>query len=555
MAKRSKRCDGTVKRVRTFLLQNFAPVWRMVEGIPFLARRANGFIINTACKAAAFRPHPLSTSADYTSWSSLTDRTFLGRAIPPAAPRDDLPSVDEATKLFLPRDGKQRECRKSTLLFPVFAQYLTDGFLRTDSKDRSKTTSNHDIDLSPLYGRTPAQTRTLRLRSEEAGRRGRLKSQDIEGEEFPPSLYQVGTSDLATDFIDDHGAHLLDPPLGLRPDWEPGAHSRRYLFAMGGDRANSTALVSMMNTLFLREHNRLAGELERRNPDWDDARVFETARNIVIVLFIKIVVEEYINHISSAAMRLRADPRVAWPAPWNRPNWMTVEFSLLYRWHSLVPEKMRWDGGTIDSAVMLLDNGLLVKAGLANAFKWASETPAAKLDLHNTAILLESGQPPDPCSDKLTVEWLAIKQNRDQRLQGYNAYREAMGMKRVDGFDCMTADEDLRAELAALYGHPDNVDFYVALFAEDEGPNTPMPPLLGAMVALDAFSQALNNPLLSKQVYNARTFSDYGMEVIEATETLADLLARNPGAKSPPNIGRDTVRMTRPEWRRSFVGL
>ncbi|WP_227418139.1 peroxidase family protein [Roseitranquillus sediminis] len=546
MAERSKRCDGTVRRLRTYLLQNFEPVWHLVASVPFLARRANTYIINTACNAAAARPHPMSTRTDYTSWSSLTDRTFLGRSIPPAEPDPDLPSVEEVTKLFIPRDGRQRECSKSTLLFPVFAQYLTDGFLRTDMKDRRKTTSNHDIDLSPLYGRTPTQTSALRLKSDEPGRRGRLKSQNIEGEEFPPSLYDAGTGKLHADFVDDHGAHLLDPPLGLRDDWAFGEHSRRYLFAVGGDRANSTALVGMMNTLFLREHNRLAGELERLNPEWDDTRVFETARNIVIVLFIKIVVEEYINHISSACFRLRANPAVAWPAPWNRPNWMTVEFSLLYRWHSLIPKEMHWDGRLVDSATLLLDNSSLVQAGLANAFKWVSQTHAAKLDLHNTAIFLERD---------MTVESLAIRQNREQRLQGYNAYRKSMGMKVVDGFDCITEDEALRAELSTLYGHPDRVDFYVGLFAEDNGPNSPMPPLLGAMVALDAFSQALNNPLLSKQVYNARTFSEFGMEVIERTEALADIVARNPGAKSPADISAATVRMTRADWKRRHAAF
>ncbi|TCQ98275.1 prostaglandin-endoperoxide synthase 2 [Neorhizobium sp. JUb45] len=544
MSARSKRCDGLGHRLRSYVLQNFASLWWLVEQMPFLARLANRLIINFACNAAAFRPHPLSTCESYTSWTSLTDKTYLGRSIPPAQPRTDLPPVTDVAALFVPRDGVQRECPKSTLLFPIFAQYLTDGFLRTDSKDRRKTTSNHDIDLSPLYGRTPAQTKALRLCSEEPGRKGRLKSQDIEGEEFPPSLYQMNTSDLSTEFIDDHGAGLLDKPLGMHDDWSAGEHSRRYIFAVGGDRAHSTALVGMMNTLFLREHNRLAGQLERCNPDWDDTRVFETARNVVIVLFIKVVVEEYINHISSACLHLRADPAVAWPAPWNRPNWMTVEFSLLYRWHSLIPEKMRWNGGMVDSATMLLDNTLLVKAGLYSAFKWVAETHATKLDLHNTAIFLARG---------MTIETLAIQQNRDQCLQGYNAYRQAMKMKPIDGFDCVTADDALRAELKELYGHPDNVDFYVGLFAEDNGPNTPMPPLLGAMVALDAFSQALNNPLLSKQVFNVKTFSDYGMETIEKTGSLSDILARNIGAKTPPDPDVTTIRMTRNDWRRTHV--
>jgi prostaglandin-endoperoxide synthase 2 len=541
-AARSKRCDKFIPRLRLFFLQNFASFWRLVDRIPFLSRRTNALIINTACNASAFRPHAMSTLCDYTSWSSLTDRTYLGRALPPVETMFAGPTVKDTTQLFIPH-GPQRECPKSTLLFPVFAQYLTDGFLRTDSANRDKTTSNHDIDLSPLYGRTPAQTLCLRLKSAETGLKGRLKSQMIHGEEFPPELYQLGTSNLALDFVDDHGAHLLDLPLGIDKFTTPGEHSRRRLFAVGGDRANSTALVAMLNTLLLREHNRLAGELEKLYPGWDDTRVFETARNIVIVLFIKIVIEEYINHISSACFPLKADPSVAWPAKWNKPNWMTVEFSLLYRWHALVPETMLWAGKKMNTAAFLLDNSKLIEVGLAQAFQWVGQTNATQLGLHNTAIFLEKD---------LTVESLAILQNRERRLPGYNAYREAMGMKPVDDFDCMTGDPAQQQELRALYGSPDAVDFYVSLFAEDVGKNTPMPPLLGAMVALDAFSQALNNPLLSKQVYNERTFTPFGMETIAQTGSLWDILSRNLGTKAPADIGPDQVRMTRRDWKRRF---
>ena len=59
-------------------------------------------------------------------------------------------------ELFKRPAGQQRLSAKSTCLFPAFAQYLTDGFIRTDPRDTARTTSNHEIDLCPLYGRTAA---------------------------------------------------------------------------------------------------------------------------------------------------------------------------------------------------------------------------------------------------------------------------------------------------------------------------------------------------------------------------------------------------------------
>ena len=64
---------------------------------------------------------------------------------------------------------------------------------------------------------------------------------------------------------------------------------------------NGAPQVAMVDTLLLREHNRLAGVMERLNTGWNDERVFQTARNTMIVLFIKIVVEEYIDHVSDRA--------------------------------------------------------------------------------------------------------------------------------------------------------------------------------------------------------------------------------------------------------------
>ena len=47
------------------------------------------------------RPEPLSTMAGYTSWASLTDRTYSGRHLPPMpAAEGSRPTPERAADLF-----------------------------------------------------------------------------------------------------------------------------------------------------------------------------------------------------------------------------------------------------------------------------------------------------------------------------------------------------------------------------------------------------------------------------------------------------------------------
>ena len=107
--------------------------------------------------------------------------------------------------------------------------------------DRRRTRTNHQIDLSQVYGLTDDVTRALRLCSQQAGARGRLRSVTRNEEQWAPPLY-----DLAG-----HKPAALPDPVNLSSDWP--AAKRATLFAFGGERANSTCYTAAINTVFLRE--------------------------------------------------------------------------------------------------------------------------------------------------------------------------------------------------------------------------------------------------------------------------------------------------------------
>jgi prostaglandin-endoperoxide synthase 2 len=306
------------------------------------------------------------------------------------------------------------------------------------------------------------------------------------------------------------------------------------MFATGSDTTNSQIGFVILNVLFLREHNRLAGLLAAEYPGWDDERLFATARNILIVLLIKIVIEEYINHIAPYIFEFGADPWSFKGEAWYRTNWMAIEFNLLYRWHSLIPSQLHVAGSEKAIWETVFNNGLVVENGIARLFADASQQPANQVGILNT----------DPALRE--TELASVREGRAVGLAPYNAYRELAKFPRVIAFEQITGDPERLAALRDVYGHVDAIELYPGLFAEDPRPNSVLPALIGRLVGIDAFSQALTNPLLAPRLFNEATFSPVGMEVIRTTRTLSDILNRN----VPETPGRHYVSMTRRDWVR-----
>ena len=75
----------------------------------------------------------------------------------------------------------------------------------------------------------------------------------------------------------------------------------------------------------------------------------------------------------------------------------------------------------------------------------------------------------------------------------------------------------------------ERLEWFVGLFAEAHGPGAMMGETLTTMVANDAFTQALTNPLMAKEVHTAETFGPEGLEIVRATRRLAQVVARNTG--------------------------
>lgn len=390
--------------------------------------RVNRIFINAIAYAAPARPHPYSLWGAgkpdnenpipdaYTSWPSLVDRNYTNRQLGEASAQyaDKLPDPEKLRELFRRSNGTVIPCTRSSALFGFFAQWLTDSFLRTDPNDWRKNTSTHELDLCQIYGLSEADTTLLRAKSG-----GLLKSQTItvdgRPEEYPPFLFEdngVGGVRVAEAFktlsyIDPETGFFKDPgvrdALGRQPFNDPQRFKR--FFVAGLERGNSSIIYSALNTIFLREHNRLARALAAGpGQDWDDERLFQTARMINIAQYLRIIVEDYIAHIAPTHFKMFVDIGWAEKEDWYRTNRISAEFNLLYRWHQLIPEALADGAGELKHEAFRFNNQILIDRGVDACMALASQQPAGAIALQNTTAFL------------LDADVGAVKKSRNWRI-------------------------------------------------------------------------------------------------------------------------------------------
>jgi prostaglandin-endoperoxide synthase 2 len=345
----------------------------------------------------------------------------------------------------------------------------------------------------------------------------------IDGEEYPPDLYDA-SGQRVPQFKDLRVIGADDPGV-----------DRSQLLAMGSDTSNTQIGYAMLNVLFLREHNRVAREIRASEPTWSDDRVFDAARSVLNVVLIKVLIEDYIHHISPYRFRFTFAPHAFARSRWNRPNFVAVEFNLLYRWHSMIPPTFRIGGQDVglEDTTMYRTKALLTGRGLGGLFEDASGQACGQVGLFNTGSpLLER------------AELATIEEARDVRVRGVNDYLTRYKFPRARRFEDFSSDPRVVDGLRRTYRDPDDVELYVGLFAGDIPRRSILAPLMERMLAIHAFSQLMTHPLLGQAVCTADTFSRRGLEMIEQTTSIAQLLRRN----VPAGKADGYVSLTRQGW-------
>ncbi|WP_431363510.1 peroxidase family protein [Planktotalea sp.] len=487
---------------------------------------------------------------DYATWTGFQDASYTARHLPANEAFENngnKPDPADLLELFV-RDqdtGAQVEDIRSNLLFAAFAQWFTDSFLRTahgiqfdektgnalvkdgrvvrDPNRVNKNESNHEIDLCQIYGMNADACDALRFLETDddfvTANKGCLRFEKGKDGEYPESLLEKAPDAITEELkIKERYKDLFDERI-LRAIFSTALPNNSYdtIFAVGLEHGNATIGNTLFNVIFMRHHNWVARKIAEAYDDWDNDRVFHAARNTTMVLLLKVVISDYVRHISPLSLPFEIFAGLGDGENWHRTNRIHVEFNLLYRWHSLIPDEFPFlpprDTQLEHFNQYRHNNNWLVKNGIAAAVDEFSKIPAGRMTIGNTPTAMRG------------IKYDTLKLMRDAKLDSYNAYRKRFNMKPAETFEDVTGEKVVSRKLSKLYKDDINaLEWYVGMIAENHGHNMMMGDLMFNMVAHDAFTHAITNPLLAKDVFVPSTFSDVGYEVIKNTETLADML-------------------------------
>ena len=298
------------------------------------------------------------------------------------------------------------------------------------------------IDGSVVYGSDEAHA--LALRTLEGGR---LRSQTTEVGELLPA--------------NDTG--LINVP----------APSPNF-FVAGDVRANENVGLTSMQTLWVREHNRLADELastefagqDLTDPEVDEA-IYQRARQYVIGLIQNITYNEFLpSTLGFNALGTYSGYDASVDASISN-EFSTAAFRI---GHTTLANELLIgsEGDSVALAEAFFRPDFVYANGIEGILEGLTIQEMQEVDnliVDGVRNFLDDG----PGFDLAAIN---IQRGRDHGLPDFNTMRTAIGLDPISDFSEMTSNEELAQQFRDVYGTPDNADPWLAMISEDQLPGT-----------------------------------------------------------------------------------
>ncbi|CAD6192299.1 unnamed protein product [Caenorhabditis auriculariae] len=252
-------------------------------------------------------------------------------------------------------------------------------------------------------------------------------------------------------------------------------------FLAGDDRNSQNTLLISIQTVFLREHDRLAKLLKEINGHWDDEKLYQETRKIVSAEFAHVVYNEYLPKIIGEELmsqkKLRpldkgyfgeyddkCDASILQPFATAAFRWF------FFRHTPIVDSEEGVVVNVVDLAVELLNMTKIYEdRAIEGILGGMSIQPQMATDRHVDDALRNSlfAQPGKPRSG-LDLPAINIQRGREHGIPPYNRYREYCGLRPLSSFHSLFADisEDTIHALGSVYESPEDVDLFTGIISE-----------------------------------------------------------------------------------------
>ncbi|KAK3293120.1 heme peroxidase [Chaetomium fimeti] len=356
-----------------------------------------------------------------------------------------------------------------------WASIIIHDLFWTDHRDMNKSKTSSYLDLSPLYGSNQEMQDTIRTFKD-----GKLK---------------------ADSFAD---KRLLGMP--------PGVGVLLIMFNRVHNYTCDNLIAINEDGKFTPPSPKLEGEKALAAWKKYDNDLFQTARLITSGLYINITLLDYVRNIvnlNRVDTTWTLDPRqdtgidagTAEGAERGTGNVVSAEFNLCYRWHSCISEKDdKWiedfyydlfgkPGDEVSVPDLIMGFGKF-EARIPNdpaerPFNNYKRGPNGKFSDDDLVECITSSV--EDCAGSFgarnvptsmrAIEILGIIQGRKWNVSGLNEFRRHFGLKPYESFEDINSDPGVSDALRRLYDHPDFVELYPGLVAEEH--KAPMVPGVG----------------------------------------------------------------------------
>jgi len=316
--------------------------------------------------------------------------------------------------------------------------------------------------------------------------------------------------------------------------------------------------LSMLHTLFVKEHNAICDYLKGHYPTWSDERLFLTARLVNSALMAKIHTVEWTPGILATPV-LQAAMHANWYGA--LPSWaktlridaleglfgvvggetkhhaapyaITEEFASVYRLHPLIPDD--WEFRSHRTHDLVAEEEFTNLQGRAtrdsvDRFGWADlfysfgvAHPGA-ITLHNHPRALQNLTRVN--GDRVDIGTIDIFRDRERGVPRYNEFREKLRKPRIKRWEDISDNPKWAAEIRDIYeGDLDRVDLQVGLLAEKPPKGFGFSDTAFRIFILMA-SRRLKSDRFFTNDYSSEVYTPEGLQWVEGS-TMVDVLLRH----------------------------